>query len=117
MEASPASGEVCLTRASRELKCFKSEHEGWMGNYGNTVDRWYHRAAVVMWPAERNFILRAKMEPRAPRRAVGTDQIKRGAVNDAAEQARSLQPPLELGRAERAKRDVLRHAAQGAERA
>lgn len=63
MEASPASGEVCLTRASRELKCFKSEHEGWMGNYGNTVDRWYHRAAVVMWPAERNFILRAKMEP------------------------------------------------------
>ena len=33
-EASPASGEVCLTRASRELKSSSPACEGWMGNYG-----------------------------------------------------------------------------------
>jgi hypothetical protein len=35
-----------------------------MGNWGNTVDRWYHRAAVVIWPRERTFIIRAKASPR-----------------------------------------------------
>jgi hypothetical protein len=45
------------------MKPFRSEYEGWMGNYGNTVDRWYHRAAVVMWPKERGFTIRAKSSP------------------------------------------------------
>jgi hypothetical protein len=31
-----------------------------MGNWGNTVERWYHRAAVVLWPRKRSFIIRAK---------------------------------------------------------
>jgi hypothetical protein len=31
-----------------------------MGNAGNTVERWYHRAAVVLWPRERTFVIRAK---------------------------------------------------------
>lgn len=52
--------EVCLTRDSSDCDPFESEYEGYMGNYGNTVDRWYHRAAVVMWPRERWFILRAR---------------------------------------------------------
>jgi hypothetical protein len=73
------------------MKFFKSEDEGWMGNYGNTEDRWYHRAAVVMWPRERNFIIRAKLAP-----AWAIDelwvQIKQRAVKDAAERARSLLP-------------------------
>lgn len=91
MEATPVAGEVCFTRASRAMKFFKSEHEGWMGNYGNTVDRWYHRAAVVMWPRERNFVIRAK---RAPAWAIDElwVQLKQGAVNDAAERAASLLP-------------------------
>ncbi len=55
--------EVCFTSPSSELKPFKSEHEGYMGNYGNTVDRWYHRAAFVMWPRARTFVLRAKQSP------------------------------------------------------
>jgi hypothetical protein len=54
------SGEVCYTKASSELEPFRSEHEGYMGNYGNTVDRWYHRAAVVLWPRDRTFVIRAK---------------------------------------------------------
>ena len=64
-KAGAASGyvlesELCYTKPSVDLDPFKSEHEGYMGNWGNTVDRWYHRAAVVLWPRERTFIIRSK---------------------------------------------------------
>ncbi len=59
----PSMDEVCSTRASVEMDPFKSEHEGNQGNYGNTVDRWYHRAALVMWPRDRDFVVRAKVSP------------------------------------------------------
>src|SRR5262249_19961348 len=36
------------------------EYEGYMGNYGNTLDRWYRRAAGVVWPPERAFAARAE---------------------------------------------------------
>ncbi|MDJ0869051.1 MAG: 2OG-Fe(II) oxygenase [Myxococcota bacterium] len=55
--------ETCQTRPTCEFEPFRSEHEGWMGNYGNTVDRWYHRAALVLWPRERTFVIRAKLSP------------------------------------------------------
>lgn len=31
------------------------EYEGYMGNYGNTVQREYQRAAVVIWPAQNRY--------------------------------------------------------------
>ncbi len=31
------------------------EFEGYTGNAGMTLERWYHRAAVVIWPRERHF--------------------------------------------------------------
>ena len=34
-----------------------------MGNWGNTLDRWYHRAAVVVWPREQAFANRAETSP------------------------------------------------------
>lgn len=34
-----------------------------MGNYGNTLDRWYRRAAVVVWPRDRTFTNRAEASP------------------------------------------------------
>lgn len=91
IRVAPASSEVCFTRASDEMEPFKSEHEGWMGNYGNTVERWYHRAAVVMWPRERNYVIRAKTSPEW---AIGEllAQINAGALREAAESARSLLP-------------------------
>jgi hypothetical protein len=55
--------ELCFTKPSAELEPFESEHEGYMGNYGNTVEHWYHRAAVVLWPRERTFVIRAKASP------------------------------------------------------
>ncbi len=52
--------EVCAVTPSRSLTPYYSEYEGYMGNYGNTVDRWYRRAAVVMWPKEKSFAARAE---------------------------------------------------------
>ncbi|MBB5156995.1 2OG-Fe(II) oxygenase [Saccharopolyspora phatthalungensis] len=52
--------EVCAPTASADLKPYQSEYEGYMGNYGNTVDRWYRRAAIVVWPRERAFAARAE---------------------------------------------------------
>jgi hypothetical protein len=83
--------EICSTRPSAELKPFRSEHEGYMGNYGNTVDRWYHRAALVVWPESRAFIVRAKGSP-----AWAIAEILRlvaaGKKDDAEKSARSLLP-------------------------
>lgn len=55
--------EICFTKPSVDLKPFKSEHEGYTGNAGNTVDRWYHRAAILLWPRTRTFAIRAKATP------------------------------------------------------
>lgn len=77
--------EVCFTRASNELEPFASEHEGYMGNYGNTVDHWYHRAAVVLWPRARTFVIRAKATPRW-----AIDEIQQAIHRREIERARSL---------------------------
>lgn len=52
--------EVCATTPSRTLEPYESEYMGYMGNYGNTLDRWYRRAAVVVWPQDRAFAARAE---------------------------------------------------------
>lgn len=54
------SDELCLTRKTVDFQPFESQYEGYMGNYGNTVDRWYHRAAVVVWPRGRTFVINAR---------------------------------------------------------
>ncbi len=55
--------EVCATRPSVDLAPYAFEHEGYMGNDGNTMDRWYHRAALVCWPAGLAFAVRAEASP------------------------------------------------------
>ena len=55
--------EICFTLTSSDMKPWRSEYEGYMGNYGNTVERWYHRAALVMWPEDRSFTVRARVSP------------------------------------------------------
>jgi len=58
------AAELCYTKPSTDFEPFESEHEGYTGNAGNTVEHWYHRAAVVLWPRERTFVIRAKASPR-----------------------------------------------------
>lgn len=52
--------EVCAVTPTASLKPYESEYEGYMGNYGNTLDRWYRRAAIVLWQKNRDFIARAE---------------------------------------------------------
>jgi len=55
--------ELCLTRENADCKPFDVKYTGYMGNYGNTLDRWYHRAAVILWPRERTFAVHARQSP------------------------------------------------------
>jgi predicted 2-oxoglutarate/Fe(II)-dependent dioxygenase YbiX len=55
--------EVCASTPAGALTPYSSEYEGYMGNYGNTLDRWYHRAAVIVWPREQAFANRAQACP------------------------------------------------------
>ncbi|MFS8065308.1 MAG: 2OG-Fe(II) oxygenase [Byssovorax sp.] len=91
ISSKPASDEVCSTRASIDMDPFKSEHEGNMGNYGNTVDRWYHRAALVMWPRERDFVVRAKVSPSWAVKHLAS-RIKAGAMIEARLRVNQLLP-------------------------
>ena len=57
------SDEVCASTQTGDLEPYSSEYEGYMGNWGNTLDRWYHRAAVVVWPRDQAFANRAETSP------------------------------------------------------
>ncbi len=41
--------EICWTTDTEDFEPAETDFEGYMGNYGNTVDYWYRRAAVVLW--------------------------------------------------------------------
>ena len=60
---SAAGTEVCSSTPTGDLEPYESEYEGYMGNWGNTLDRWYHRAAIVAWPREQAFANRAETSP------------------------------------------------------
>ncbi len=83
--------ELCSTTPSSALEPYASEYEGYMGNYGNTMDRWYRRAAVVLWPRERAFAVRAEASP-----AWAMETLKRliraGGTREARETAAALLP-------------------------
>jgi hypothetical protein len=55
--------EVCASTPTGDLTPYESQYEGYMGNWGNTLDRWYRRAAVVLWPREQAFANRAETSP------------------------------------------------------
>ena len=81
--------EVCATTPTSALAPYESEYEGYMGNYGNTMDRWYHRGAVVVWPTRRDFEVRAEASPQWALDTLGA-LIRDGDLTRAREQAESL---------------------------
>ncbi len=60
---SVSDSEVCASTENGDLTPYSLEYEGYMGNWGNTLDRWYHRAAVVVWPRAQAFANRAETAP------------------------------------------------------
>ena len=83
--------EVCSTTPSVELEPYASEYEGFMGNYGNTMDRWYRRAAVVLWPLDRAFAVRAEASPDWGLGELRR-RIRKGSVSEAREAVEALLP-------------------------
>lgn len=86
-----ADEELCYTRPSADMSPFQSDYTGFMGNWGNTLERWYHRAAIVIWPRERTFVIRARSSASwALKEVVRT--LQRGNPEDAARKVESLLP-------------------------
>jgi hypothetical protein len=83
--------ELCYTRPSAEMSPFQSDYTGYMGNWGNTLDRWYHRAAIVIWPRERTFIIRARASASWALKEVGRTLL-REKQQDARRMVESLLP-------------------------
>lgn len=83
--------ELCATRPSVELAPYAFEHEGYMGNYGNTMDRWYHRAAIVCWPRDLAFAVRAEASPGWALTALGV-RLRARDVEGARQLAASMAP-------------------------
>lgn len=55
--------QLCWTKATYQFQPFDSEYEGWMGNYGNTIDRWYHRAAIILWQKSDHYPMLLEANP------------------------------------------------------
>ncbi|MFZ0015160.1 MAG: 2OG-Fe(II) oxygenase, partial [Acidimicrobiia bacterium] len=47
--------EIVDYLAVEEWEASREEFEGYTGNAGMTLERWYHRAAVVIWPRDKHF--------------------------------------------------------------
>lgn len=80
----PRSSEICWTGGNENFDPYESEYEGWMGNYGNTVDRWYKRAAIVLWKKQDHYAILFEADPKGFMDKVfslmesedGTDELK-----------------------------------------
>ena len=83
--------EVCASTPSGDLEPYTSEYEGYMGNWGNTLDRWYHRGAVVIWQRSRAFAVQAETFPRWALDEL-TARVKKGDLAWAREAAATLAP-------------------------
>ena len=83
--------EVCASTPSAELVPYQSEYEGYVGNYGNTLDRWYRRAAVVVWPRDRAFAARAEAGSQWALQELA-NRIEAGDLEGARAAAESLAP-------------------------
>ena len=83
--------EICASTPSSALTPYAAEHEGYMGNYGNTMDRWYRRAAIVLWPRERSFAVRAEASPRWALEALAA-RLRAGELQESRKLAASLLP-------------------------
>jgi hypothetical protein len=62
-----------------------------MGNWGNTLDRWYRRVALVIFPAEREFAIRTEASTQWALDRI-TEQAAQGDFDGARARVRELEP-------------------------
>lgn len=91
IELTVAEGETLAVTPTRMLDDYSAEFEGYMGNYGNTVDRWYRRASIVVWPRSSSFVVRAEAGSQWALRAL-QQRIDDGDIVSAADDARTMKP-------------------------
>jgi predicted 2-oxoglutarate/Fe(II)-dependent dioxygenase YbiX len=90
--AAPISDtEVCATTPSVDLTPAESAYEGYMGNYGNTMDHWYRRGAVALWPRRHTFRVRAEASPGWALNALSTS-LGDGDISQTRQMAAELAP-------------------------
>jgi hypothetical protein len=83
--------ETCAATPTGALRPYESEYTPFMGNWGNTIDRWYRRAAIVLSPSGHAFAVRAEASPAW---AVATlkKRISAGSITEARALAEQLLP-------------------------
>ncbi|MGH9280432.1 MAG: 2OG-Fe(II) oxygenase [Acidimicrobiales bacterium] len=89
--SSVGDDEVCAMTPTDQFEPYGSAYEPYMGNYGNTLDRQYRRAALVLWPRDRAFAVRAEASPIWALDEVAM-RFKSGAIDQARQLARMLEP-------------------------
>ncbi|MFJ2581015.1 2OG-Fe(II) oxygenase [Kitasatospora aureofaciens] len=108
--------ESCTSTPSADLTPYESQYEGYMGNYGNTLDRWYRRAAVVVWPRERAFAARGEAGSQWALEEL-CDRIAGGDLDGARTAAQSLAPFWKRNGSQPALLERALHVAAGLEAA
>lgn len=83
--------ESLAVTPTRQLRAHSAEFEGYMGNYGNTVDHWYRRAAIILWPRSASFAVRAEAGSQWALLTL-QERIADGDIATAAADAKSLEP-------------------------
>ncbi|HUF67171.1 MAG TPA: 2OG-Fe(II) oxygenase [Longimicrobiales bacterium] len=83
--------EICAATPTAALRPYESEYTPFMGNWGNTIDRWYRRAAIVLSPSGHAFAVRAEASP-AWAAATLKKRIGAGSIAEARALAKQLLP-------------------------
>lgn len=56
-----SDNELYYTKNTEDFSPIETEYEGFKGNYGNTADYWYRRAAVILWDKGNDCKLQFKL--------------------------------------------------------
>jgi hypothetical protein len=55
-----STASIIASTPLEEWKPTREEYEGYTGNAGNTLDRWYHRSALCVWHRDHHFDVLAR---------------------------------------------------------
>ncbi|MFT5326339.1 MAG: putative 2-oxoglutarate/Fe(II)-dependent dioxygenase YbiX [Planctomycetaceae bacterium] len=62
LEPMKLDGSMLISRTPLdEWKPTSFDYEGYTGNAGNTLDRWYHKSAILVWPRSHHYEVLVRM--------------------------------------------------------